>query len=224
MREAGAPVDSLQGPRDASYRFPLSSCRSSIREPCCAVRSQKQSPYTSHRGTERTPGRLLDVVAAHAPALGRKDQRMAILQPAPLRWTPRLTAPGALLGILLLVGGAFAPWVVRVYSSRCAGCPAGPGCPPPDVIAPSYWDYWISVIFGARPLTVDWVLINFLFGLAPFLALLIAQAALAWLAWRAWRGGCQRRCASGVSWSARWRCSASCGGVISCIASSIVAR
>jgi hypothetical protein len=114
------------------------------------------------------------------------DQRMAVLDPAPLRPAPRLTAPGALLGILLLVGGAFAPWIVRVYYRSSAGCPAGPECPAPDIITPSYWDYWISVIFGARPLTADWVLINFLFGLAPFLALLIVQAALAW---RAWRGG-----------------------------------
>jgi hypothetical protein len=120
----------------------------------------------------------------------RMDQRMAavdpVVDPAPARRIHRLVAVSVLLGVLLLLVSGFFPVIIRVIYQSRAGCPTGPECPPPDILADSYgedWISWIRSVFGAGQVSLDVAITQFLFGPAPFLALIIVQAAIAWRAW-----------------------------------------
>jgi len=92
--------------------------------------------------------------------------------------THRLAALGALVGLLLLVAGLFAPWIIRINYLAHADCPNSPQCPPPFIDASSYWDK-----VNAYPFTLTWP-ISLLLGLGPFLALILVQALIARGSWR----------------------------------------
>src|SRR6185312_4426267 len=99
--------------------------------------------------------------------------------------THRLAALSALLGILLLLAGLFAPWIIRIDYHAHVGCPSGPQCPPPDTDASSLWRAVTGV--GYSPFTLAWATLLFVglaVGLGPLLALILAQGAIARDAWR----------------------------------------
>jgi hypothetical protein len=79
-----------------------------------------------------------------------------------------------LLGILLLIGGFFLPWIIRITYEKQAGCSTGPDCPPPFTQVFSYGDGWPQYFFSGRLLTGEAIL-AFLWGPAPFLTLIIVQ-------------------------------------------------
>jgi hypothetical protein len=93
----------------------------------------------------------------------------------------RLAALSILLGIVLLLGAFFVPLIIRITYARQVGCPTGPDCPPPATDVTTFGDGWLPFFLSGRLLTADGVL-AFLWGPAPFLALIILQAAIAWRA------------------------------------------
>ena len=67
--------------------------------------------------------------------------------------TRRLAALIALLGVLLLLAGLFAPWIIRIDYFAHVGCPSSPQCPPPATDASSLWRAVTGI--GAPPFTLS---------------------------------------------------------------------
>jgi hypothetical protein len=104
------------------------------------------------------------------------DHHMPSSGPAKARRTHRLAALSALLGIPLLPGGILAPLIVRITHFSDTACPNCPLVSNADAFS------YVRLV-TEYPYTLKGE-VALLVMLSPFLALIVAQAAIAWSQWR----------------------------------------